>query len=94
MKLISVKKSDAKGKKFSAIFEKNGKRKIVNFGATGYDDYTIGATDEQRKSYRARHASGKSAPADSANALSYHILWGDSRSRIKNITSFKNKYNV
>ena len=94
MKLISVKKSDAKHKKFSAIFEKNGKRKIVNFGATGYDDYTIGATDEQRKSYRARHASGKSAPADSANALSYYILWGDSRSRNANIASFKRKYGV
>jgi hypothetical protein len=94
MKLISVKKSDAKGKKWAAVFEKNGKRKIVNFGATGYDDYTIGATDEQRKSYRARHASGKSAPADSANALSYHILWGDSRSRNANIASFKKKYGV
>jgi hypothetical protein len=94
MKLISVKKSDAKGKKWAAVFEKNGKRKIVNFGATGYDDYTIGATDEQRKSYRARHASGKSAPADSANALSYHILWGDSRSRNANIASFKRKYGV
>jgi hypothetical protein len=94
MKLISVKKSDAKGKKWAAVFEKNGKRKIVNFGATGYLDYTIGATDEQRKSYRARHASGKSAPADSANALSYYILWGDSRSRNANITSFKRKYGV
>ena len=94
MKLISVKKSDAKGKKWAAVFEKNGKRKIVNFGATGYLDYTIGATDEQRKSYRARHASGKSAPADSANALSYYILWGDSRSRNANIASFKRKYGV
>jgi len=99
MKLISVKKSDAKHKKWAAIFEKNGKRKIVNFGAIKpngepYDDYTIGATDEQRKSYRARHASGKSAPADSANALSYHILWGDSRSRNANIASFKQKYGV
>jgi|TARA_E500000318_G_scaffold111705_1_gene131323 hypothetical protein len=93
MKLISVKKSDAKHKKFSAIFEKNGKRKIVNFGDNRYTDFTIGATDEQRKAYRARHATGANAPADTPNALSYHILW-NTRSRSKNIEIFKNKYNV
>ena len=93
MKLISVKKSDAKHKKFSAIFEKNGKRKIVNFGDNRYSDFTIGATDEQRKAYRARHSSGANAPADTPNALSYHILW-NTRSRSKNIEIFKNKYNV
>jgi len=94
MKLISVKKSDAKHKKFSAVFEKNGKRKIVNFGDNRYTDFTIGATDEQRKAYRARHATGANAPADTPNALSYHILWGDSRSRNANIASFKRKYGV
>ena len=94
MKLKSIKKSDAKGKKWTATFEKDGKEKVVQFGATGYTDYTLGATDEQRKSYRARHSSGKTAPADTANALSYHILWGDSRSRATNITAFKKKYNV
>ena len=99
MKLKSIKKSDAKGKKWTATFEKDGKEKIVHFGAIKpngqpYDDYTIGATDEQRNSYRARHSSGKTAPADTANALSYHILWGDSRSRATNITAFKKKYNV
>jgi len=93
MKLISVKKSDAKHKKFSAVFEKNGKRKIVNFGDNRYTDFTIGATDEQRKAYRARHATGANAPADTPNALSYHILW-NTRSRSKNIEIFKNKYNV
>jgi len=93
MKLISVKKSDAKHKKFSAVFEKNGKRKIVNFGDNRYSDFTIGATDEQRKAYRARHATGANAPADTPNALSYHILW-NTRSRSKNIEIFKNKYNV
>ena len=94
MKLLSIKKSDAKGKKWTATYDINGKEKVVQFGATGYTDYTLGATDIQRKSYRARHASGATAPADSANALSYHILWGDSRSRATNITAFKKKYNV
>ena len=94
MKLLSIKKSDAKGKKFTATFDINGKEKVVQFGASGYQDFLLGATEEQRKSYRARHFSGKTAPADTPNALSYHILWGDSRSRATNITAFKKKYNV
>lgn len=102
MKLEKVIKSDAKGKKWTAIFCmckgesccKDKDKKRVHFGATGYTDYTIGATEQQRKSYRARHASGKTAKPDTANALSYYILWGDSRSRETNINSFKKKYNL
>jgi len=102
MKLISVKKSTRKGKKFMAEFCvckgesccKKEERKIVHFGAKTYTDYTIGATDEQRESYRARHASGATAKPDTPNALSYHILWGDSKSRLQNIKLFKKKYNI
>ena len=94
MKLLSVKKSTAKGKKWTATFKEGEKEKMVHFGATGYTDYTKGATDEQRKSYRARHRSGATARPDSANALSYYILWGDSRSLASNLKSFKNKYNL
>ena len=64
MKLQRVIKSTAKGKKWTAIFDSNGKEKKVHFGQEGATDYTKGATDEQRKSYRARHAKEKSQPAD------------------------------
>jgi hypothetical protein len=48
-------KSDVKGKKYSVIVLKDGKRKKVNFGAVGYPDFRSGtATKEQRKSYLAR----------------------------------------
>ena len=102
MKLEKVVKSDAKGKKWTAYFCMckgeskccEGDKKKVHFGATGYTDYTIGATEEQRKSYMARHASGKTAKPDTANALSYYILWGNSRSRQTNINTFKKKYNI
>ena len=101
MKLEKVVKSDAKNKKFTAIFCMckgeskccDNDKKKVHFGATGYTDYTIGATEEQRKSYRARHASGKTAKPDTANALSYYILW-NTRSRTKNIELFKKKFNL
>jgi hypothetical protein len=28
---------------------------VIKFGAAGYDDYTIGATDKQKENYIARH---------------------------------------
>lgn len=101
MKLEKVVKSDAKGKKFSAVFCmckgtsccKDSDKKIVHFGAESYTDYTLGATDTQRKSYLARHASGKTAKPDTPNALSYYILW-NTRSRTKNIELFKKKFNL
>ncbi len=47
--------SKAKGKKFSVIIMKDGKRKLINFGAKGMDDWRSGkATKEQRASFRAR----------------------------------------
>lgn len=50
--------STVKGKKFSVIVMKDGKRKKVNFGAKGAPDFrgTDGkkASAEQRKSFRAR----------------------------------------
>ncbi len=94
MKLLSVKKSTAKGKKWTATFQNGEKTKKVNFGATGYTDYTKGATDEQRKSYRARHKSGATAAPDTPNALSYNILWGSSKSFSSNLSTFKKKYNL
>ena len=102
MKLEKVVKSDAKGKKFTAVFCMckgeskccDNDKKKVHFGAEGMDDYTLGATEEQRKSYLARHASGKTAKPDTPNALSYYILWGNSRSRQTNINTFKKKYNL
>ncbi len=94
MKLLNIKKSTSKGKKWTATFEDGEKTKKINFGATGYLDYTIGATDKQRTAYLARHDKEKNQPADTPGALSYHILWGESRSRMKNIENFKKKYNV
>jgi len=94
MRLLSVKRSTAKGKKWTANFQDGDKSKKIHFGASGYLDYTIGATEEQRSAYLARHSSGKNASPDTPNALSYYILWGESKSRLKNIELFKKKYNV
>ncbi len=102
MKLIDVKKSNRKNKKWVAEFclcEKCSKckpneRKMVHFGAEGMDDYTITKDKEQRDRYRSRAVAGKDAKPTTASALAYHLLWGDSTSLKENIKSFKRKYNL
>ncbi len=97
MPTLTIKKSDKPEKKYKALIKYNDKQekpKVVYFGASNYLDYTIGATEQQRKSYRARHDKEKNQKFDTAGALSYHILWGDSRSIRENIKSYKKRYNL
>jgi len=102
MKLIDVKKSTRKNKKWVAEFCmcegcskcKPNERKLVHFGAEGMGDYTIHRDKKRRENYRSRAAAGKDAPPDTAAALAYHLLWGNSTSLKENIKSFKNLYNI
>lgn len=103
MKLLSIVKSDLKDKKWKAVFDNNGRKKTIHFGATGYDDYTISTDDMKsrqfmREKYRRRHAKDLMTEAGktgvSAGALSYWVLWGDSTSMDKNILEYKKRYNL
>ena len=95
MKLVSVKKSDREGKKYVAEFlMDSGRTKHVHFGASGYTDYTLGATPEQREHYRTRHKKEDWTNPTNAGALSRFILWGDSRNLQMNIRAFKSRFNL
>ena len=95
MKLISIGESTKSDKKLMAIFENNGRRKTVHFGAKGMDDYTITKSKEQRERYRTRHAKDlTTGDPTRPGYLSYHVLWGDSTSRAKNISDYKKKFNL
>lgn len=89
--LINITKSKAKGKKYTATF-KNGTS--IHFGATGYDDYTIGATKQQRDNYRARHAKDPINKPMTPASLSYYVLWGESKNINTNIKEYKKRFNV
>ena len=75
--------SKVKGKKYSVYVMDNGKRKKINFGAKGMDDWRSGtATKEQRKSFRARMSGikrkdGTYAYKDKTSPAywSYNYLW-------------------
>ena len=95
MKLISISESSKPDKKLMAIFENNGRKKTVHFGAKGMDDYTIAKSKEQRDRYRTRHAKDlKTNDPTKAGFLSMNILWGDSTSRTTNIANYKKKFNL
>ena len=95
MELLYIRKSKNKEKKWVAVFRlDNGKERRIRFGASGYDDYTIGATKDERKFYRQRHQGDNLKDPLTPGSLSYYILWGESRSMEKNIKSFKKRFKV
>jgi len=77
LRLKTVKKSHKKEKKWDAVFEKNGKEKVVPFGQKGYSDYTKHKDKTRKARYLKRH-SGMGEhwqKPDTPGALSKWILW-------------------
>ncbi len=74
--LVKIVPSHLATKKWDAVFEHNGRTKVVPFGAKGMDDYTITKNKEQQERYLARHAKREnwSSPM-TAGALSRYVLW-------------------
>ena len=95
MKLIEVKPSKVAGKKWTAVFDNNGRTKSVSFGAKGMDDYTITKDKDQRERYRTRHAKDLATKDPTRPGfLSYYLLWGDSSSLGENIKQYKKQFNL
>ena len=76
IKLVSIKKSVIKNKKYTAIFEINGRKKIPHFGFKGMSDYTRHKDSARKKRYSLRHSKDLNTknPAK-AGFLSMFILW-------------------
>ncbi len=97
---LEIKNSNAKGKRFVAIFtDDKGKSKKVNFGLKNPKKGTFidHGDKELRKNYIARHeVNEKKFYKDPMRAatLSRFILWGTSTSLKQNIETYKNKYNL
>ena len=97
-RLMTVRRSDSKTKKWTATFMIDGKEKKVSFGAKGYDDYTIKKDKEQRDRYRKRHAKDLLTETNKkglgAGSLSRFLLWGDSTSLKENIKAYKKRFKL
>ena len=95
LKLISIKKSPKKDKKYVATFSRNGRIKKTHFGAKHYSDYNIHKDKSRRQRYIKRHKSRENwNDPTSAGSLSYHLLWGPTTSFRSNVSKFKRKFHL
>lgn len=96
MRLISVKAAtDGKHKYTAQFLQDNGRTKTTHFGAKGYIDKTLGATDAQVKAYRERHKKDLDTKDPTRSGyLSYYLLWGDSQSFTENLFNFKKRFSL
>lgn len=99
MRLIDVKPSTAKGKKYTATFcmcnepPQKCKGKKVNFGFAGSQTYLDHHDKAKREAYLKRHRVNENwNNPTSAGALSRWLLWGDSTSLTTNIQEFRKKF--
>ena len=91
---VEITKDTSGGKKMKAVFYEGTKRiKTVRFGAQGYTDFTRGATDEQQKAYKARHAGDNLNDKFSPGSLSMYVLWS-SKSLAGGIANYKRRFNL
>jgi len=83
MDLYKPFKSKAKNKKFSVYVMKNGKKILINFGDSRYEDFTQHKDQKRRTSYLKRAKGIKNKKGEltwkdknTANYWSVHYLWG------------------
>ena len=75
-------KSKAKNKKYSVYVMKDGKKKLIHFGDSRYEDFTQHKDKERRKSYLKRAKGIKNKKGEltykdknTANYWSIKLLW-------------------
>ena len=78
MVFVQLKKSDVSGKKYTAVFYDDDRKKIktTHFGSAGMSDYTKHKDDERKQRYLDRHRANENwSDYKSAGSLSKNILW-------------------
>ena len=78
MVYVQLKKSEIDGKKYTAIFFDENRKKIktTHFGSAGMSDYTKHRDDERKQRYLERHSKNEDwTDYKSAGSLSRYILW-------------------
>lgn len=90
---MELKKSNAKHKKFAAVFTKeNGHTKTVNFGDDRYEDFTQHKDPERKKKYLQRHRKD-SHQFNTPGELSRVILWSSPNLQTA-VKNYEKKHNI
>jgi len=86
-----IMKSSRKNKKYMAMF-KDGK--VVHFGDTRYEDFTVHKDEERKRLYLLRHKKNEDWNNPySAGSLSRYILW-NKPTIIASVEDFKKRFNL
>lgn len=95
MRFKTLRRSRNPEKKWDAIFEKEGKEKVVSFGARGYSDFTKHKNATRKARYIKRHSGmGEHwSKPDTPGALSRWILWNKPSFR-DSVRDFKQRFNL
>lgn len=95
LRLKTLRRSRTKGKKWDAVFDVQGKERVVPFGATGYSDYTKHKDVTRRARYIKRHSGmGEHwSKPDTPGALSRWILW-NKPTLSASVADFKRRFHV
>ena len=94
LKLVKITKSPKKDKKYRAIFIRNGREKSVDFGASGYQHYSMHKDPERKQRYIDRHRSRENwRDPTTAGALSRYILWNKPSFRAS-VSDYKRRFNL
>ncbi len=76
IEFVKIIKSPKYDKKYRAVFIVNGREKKVDFGSSGYSDFTKHKDPERKKRYINRHVSRENWDDPiTPGALSRYILW-------------------
>lgn len=95
LRFKTLRRSHTKGKKFDAVFDKDGKERVVPFGAAGYSDYTKHKNVTRKARYIKRH-SGMGEhwnKPDTPGALSRWVLW-NKPSLSASLADFKRRFRL
>jgi hypothetical protein len=95
MRFKTLRRSRNPEKKWDAVFEKDGKDKVVSFGAKGYSDFTKHKNTTRKARYIKRH-SGMGEhwdKPDTPGALSRWILW-NKPSLKGSLRDFRKRFNI
>jgi len=95
MRFKTLRRSHNPEKKLDAVFEKDGKEKVVPFGQRGYSDFTKHKNTTRKARYIKRH-SGMGEhwnKPDTPGALSRWILW-NKPSLKGSLRDFRKRFNI
>jgi hypothetical protein len=75
MKEIILTQSPRSNKKWRVVINDNQNIKTIDFGASGYEDYTIHKNPKRQQSYIRRHESNENWNADGVNTAGWWSRW-------------------